>query len=133
MNPKAIGEVSEAAVLARLVLLGYPVLLPFGNNQRYDLVFEDKADGRLVRAQVKTGRYDGAVVRFPVASRNGFTGVRNSYHGAIDVFLVYVHALSEVYMVPVELTRRSECYLRVEPTKGGPTSTLRWAKDFVLT
>jgi hypothetical protein len=33
---------------------GYSVLLPFGVNQRYDLVLD--LDGRFVRAQCKTGR-----------------------------------------------------------------------------
>lgn len=39
-SPKAIGECSEAMVLARLVEVGYTVLKPFGDSKRYDLMIE---------------------------------------------------------------------------------------------
>jgi PD-(D/E)XK endonuclease len=36
MNPKMIGEISEAQVLAAFLQAGEVVLLPSGDNQRYD-------------------------------------------------------------------------------------------------
>jgi len=45
---------TEAAILGELVRRGYKVLIPFGTNQRYDLVFD--LDGDFARAQCKTGR-----------------------------------------------------------------------------
>lgn len=129
MNPKAVGEVSEAMVLARLVQLGYPVLIPFGNNQRYDLVYEE--NGKLVRAQVKTGRLLQGTISFSVASKNGFTGVRTGYANSVDVFLVYSPHLDKVYRVPVSEAPSNEMRLRVDPLrKFGPTSTVRWAMDY---
>lgn len=53
-HPKLIGDASTAMVLARLVQTGKLVLLPFSENQRYDLVI-DEGD-RFVRVQCKTGR-----------------------------------------------------------------------------
>lgn len=130
MNPKAVGEISEATVLALLVRLGYPVLIPFGNNQRYDFVIEE--DGKFVTLQVKTGRLSRGCVVFNSASINGFTGARTAYRDAVDDFVVYCPDTDEVYRVPVAMCGASSVALRVEPTLGGPKSTIRWAKDFVM-
>src|SRR5262249_30713483 len=51
-NTKSIGEVSEAIILAEFLKAGFPVLLPFGDNQRYDMVVE--VGGRFLRVQCKT-------------------------------------------------------------------------------
>jgi hypothetical protein len=39
-HPVDIGHRAEAAILVELVKRGYRVLLPFGVNQRYDLVLD---------------------------------------------------------------------------------------------
>ena len=53
-HPKAIGDRSTLAIMIALQSAGYTVLLPFGENTRYDLVIDDGA--RLARVQCKTGR-----------------------------------------------------------------------------
>ncbi len=69
MHPKAVGDRSEAHVLAALVEL-YPVVLhPWGENQRYDFVVEDD-QGDFTRIQVKTGRLRSGAVRFNAFSVN---------------------------------------------------------------
>lgn len=52
-NSKSVGERSEAAILNWLIQLGYAVSIPFGNNQRYDLIADDGKG--LIRVQCKTG------------------------------------------------------------------------------
>lgn len=52
-HPVDIGHRTEAAILARLVERGYNVLVPFGVNQRYDLVIE--SDGRFFEGPVQDG------------------------------------------------------------------------------
>ena len=54
-NTKAIGEISEAMILAEFLKAGIPVLMPFGDNQRYDMVVE--AGGQFLNVQCKTARY----------------------------------------------------------------------------
>ena len=54
MNSKHVGDTSEAQVIAALLKMGKNVLLPFGDNQRYDVVIEEK--GKFIRIQVKTAR-----------------------------------------------------------------------------
>jgi len=50
-TPKTIGDCSQAYIMAKLLEIGYSVLTPFGDNQRYDLVIED-AEGQLWRVQL---------------------------------------------------------------------------------
>jgi PD-(D/E)XK endonuclease len=99
-NPKAVGEMTEAVILAHLVQRGDTLLLPFGNNQQYMVI---DRDGDLIRAQCKTGRLRNGVVRFCVCSINGFTGEHRDYKGQADVFLVWFRELNTVYEVPVDV------------------------------
>lgn len=130
VNTKAKGEISEGHVIAHLLKRGFSVSMPFGDNQRYDLILDD--GNRLWRVQVKTARRcDGGII-FQTASVNGFTGVRRTYAGQIDLFLVYSPDLNKVYRIPVEECGAYNFKLRTEPTKGGPSSTVKWAKDYEL-
>ena len=129
MNTKGIGEVSEGIVLAHLLKSGRTVLLPFGNNQRYDLVVDE--DGTFVRVQVKTGRLERGCVVFNTSSVNGFTGKRTTYAGTADVFMVYCPATGGVYRVPVAECGASMMSLRVDPAAKN-WSTIHWAKDYLV-
>jgi hypothetical protein len=133
MNSKAKGEVSEGHVIASLLNHGYSLSVPFGDNQRYDLIVDDGE--RLWRAQVKTGRIRGGCLRFNCASINVLTQHRISYHGQIDLFLVYSPDTGKVYRVPIGEAPNAEMSLRLQATKGtkGPRSTIRWAADYELT
>ena len=133
-NPKAIGERSEGIVLAELMRLGCVVLLPFGNNQRYDLVVDE--GGTFVRAQVKTAWWTNGSIGFKTNSVNAFTGQRRTYVGDADVFMVYSPHTDKVYRVPVTECGTSATYLRVDPqpfpaTMRRPRPT-RWAADYEL-
>ncbi|HEY4433318.1 MAG TPA: group I intron-associated PD-(D/E)XK endonuclease, partial [Candidatus Cybelea sp.] len=61
-NTKAVGDLSEAVVLAELIQAGYKVSLPFGEGQRYDLILDN--EGVLSRVQVKTGRLRNGAILF---------------------------------------------------------------------
>lgn len=131
MNSKAVGELTEGIILAALLRKGFSVSLPFGNNQRYDLIVDNGE--RLLRAQCKTGHLVKGCISFAVASKNGFTGQRKPYHGQVDVFLVYCPSTDQVYQVPVSDDLRNEMRLRIDPLlPSAPVSKIRWAKDFTL-
>lgn len=130
MNPKAVGELSEAIILAHLMRKGWAVSLPFGNNQRYDMLIDDGNSIR--RAQCKTGRHTNGCIEFASSSKNGFTGKRTAYAAQVDVFLVYAPINEKIYLIPADQVTPTYTVLRVEPTHGGPTTTIRWAKDFEI-
>lgn len=129
MNTKAVGEITEAKVIARLLELGYSVSMPFGNNQKYDLILDTGSE--LLRAQVKTGRLRDGCVRFNTVSVNGFTKKRTSYDNYADVFIVYCAAVEGFYFVPVEDASKGAMQLRVEPTRNC-ISTVNWAEEYEL-
>jgi hypothetical protein len=86
------------AVMAALHEAGYAVLMPFGENTRYDLVVDDGCS--LQRIQCKTGRLYGGAVVFNTCSYyahhpNPKTTSRD-YIGQIDAFAVYCRATAGV-------------------------------------
>lgn len=136
---KSIGERSEAIILARLAEVGYTVLIPFGENHRYDLVIED-GDGKFYRIQCKTGRVSHGSIDFNTASNyyhhpnaNKKTDYhRKDYRGEIDYFAVYSPDTHKVYLVPVDHAPTTEGRLRLEPTKNNQEKNVRWAHDYEL-
>jgi PD-(D/E)XK endonuclease len=132
-NPKAVGERSEAMVLAGLLKNGEVVLQPFGDNQRYDLVVE--RDGKFLRVQCKTGRLKNGCVRFYTRSVNYIKGkvVKEAYYGQADIFGVYCPDNDKIYLVPVDQVGKDACHLRIDPAKKfAPHNTGRDASAFEL-
>ncbi len=77
MNSKGIGEKTEAKIISCLVLKEKVVLIPFGDNQRYDIVIEDD-DGTFKRIQCKTGRLKNGAIKFPTCSSSYHRTVKKS-------------------------------------------------------
>ena len=139
-HTKSIGQQSEAAIIAKLLEVGYNVLIPYlGENLRYDLVIED-ADGQFWRVQCKTGRVDSnkEVIDFNTSSsyyhhrKEGTTWGRKSYHDEIDYFAVYCHETGGIYFMPVDHVPGTEGRLRLLPTRNKQEKNIRWAKDYEL-
>lgn len=129
MHPSDKGYVTEAVVLAELVKLEVTVLVPHGNNHRYDLVI-DRGKG-FERVQCKTAHMDKGSVVFnayshSVGSKDGTRG----YFGEADLFGVYCVELDETYLVPVEEQGPTKIYLRVDPYTNGRTYEGKQACDY---
>lgn len=130
------GDISESAVVTRLLQRGYDVLLPYGQMHRYDLVIEH-ADGQFWRVQVKTGwlNEDQSVIEFATSSSMNYTvkhkGAR-SYRGQCEYFAIYVEALNKVYFIPVDAVSSVRSTLRLTPSKNNQEKHVRWAKDYEL-
>ena len=113
--------------------LGHSVLVPFGENTRYDLVIDHGT--RFERVQCKTGRLRNGAVHFGTTSCYGHhrdpATARRSYHGQIDTFAVYCVETGGVYLIPItELSNQSAAQLRVRPPRNGQSSRIRFAADF---
>lgn len=127
-NTKAIGEISEAMVLARFLQLGWVVLQPFGDNQRYDYVI-DRGVG-FERIQVKTGRIrKGSVVFSPTSSYAHRGRKAKGYKGQIEMFAVYCPDNDKVYLAPVGEFNTAGC-LRLYATKNNQNKGIKWANNF---
>jgi hypothetical protein len=127
-----VGTRTEAAIAGELVRRGYRVLLPFGTNQRYDLVLD--LDGSFARVQCKTGRLRNGCVNFSAQSVRANTRkvMTRPYIGEIELFLVYCPEIGRIYAVPIDEATRSQGYLRIAPTANGQHKGVRWAKDYEL-
>jgi len=131
-HPVDIGHRSEAAILAELVKRGYSVLLPFGVNQRYDLVLD--CDGRFLRAQCKSGRLRNGSVEFRACSTQSNTQKTRTrgYAGQVDLFIVYCPQNDQVLVIPADEVPATGMYLRVDPPRNRQAKRVRWAKDYEL-
>lgn len=132
-HPVDVGLRTEAAILSELIQRGYSILVPWGVNQRHDLVLD--LGGEFVRAQCKTGRLRNGSIEFNTASVqcNMRRTVARDYGGDVDVFLVHCpRRPNGVYCVPVEDAGSYRTYLRIEPTLNGQTQRVRWASDYEL-
>jgi PD-(D/E)XK endonuclease len=118
---KDIGDRTTLAVMLALRMAGLSVLVPFGENTRYDLVVDD---GRqFLRVQCKTGRFRGGAVCFKVASsyahHSSARVARRGYLGQADYFGVFCPETGGVYLVPVADAPDTQVHLRVDPALNG--------------
>jgi hypothetical protein len=131
-HPVDVGQRTEAVILSELVRRGYRVLLPFGVNQRYDLVLD--LDGQFMRVQCKTGRLRDGGVFFATQSTRSNTrkAVSRGYLGDADLFLVHCPQNGCTYAVPVKDAVTGKMFLRVTPPANGQAKGVRWAKNYEL-
>jgi hypothetical protein len=124
------GNAAEAAVLQALTEAGLHVLIPFGGGLPFDLAAA-LPNGRLLRIQVKAGRIKKGCVEFNSASTDHGRGQQH-YRGRADVIAVFVPALGQVFMVPVDDCPTSRGYLRLEPARNNQRRRVRRAEDYSI-
>jgi PD-(D/E)XK nuclease superfamily protein len=134
-HPKAKGDRSVLAIMLALNEAGYALLVPFGENTRYDLVIDDGS--RLSRVQCKTGRLRSGAVTFNVCSTYAHHPnprvVRRDYHGQVDYFAVFCPDNRRAYLIPIaELPLRKQGRLRVDPPRNNQRLGIRFAADFEI-
>jgi PD-(D/E)XK endonuclease len=114
---------------------GNRVLVPFGENTRYDLVIERA--GKFSRVQCKTGRLLKGAVCFRTSSSyfhhpNPKIYVRD-YKGQVDLFAVFCPETGAVYLVPIEdVPPMNQASLRVEPARNNQRSGVRLGTDYQI-
>ena len=109
MDTKGVGNIGEAKVLCKFVELGIPVYLPFGDNERSDLIAE--FNGKLNKIQVKTSvkAEDGKMI-FDLTSstQHRSNGVKHKYTTSeIDYFACYNIARDKIFLIAVDKPRSS--------------------------
>jgi PD-(D/E)XK nuclease superfamily protein len=134
-HPKDIGDETTLAVMAALRHADLAVLLPFGENTRYDLVIDDGLS--FSRVQCKTGRLRDGAVRFNVCSCYGHHqrpgDSRRGYLGQIEFFGVYCPETTGVYLVPItDVPLKSQAALRVDEPRNNQRRNIRKASDYEI-
>lgn len=132
MNSKQIGNITELETMLAFVKLGYNVLTPYGDCERYDFVVDYK--GKFVKVQCKTSHSNDNGASFSFSGRSCHRKDGNIIHHyysneEIDYFATTYNG--KCYLIPVE-----ECgadkKLRLLPTKNNQIRGVTWAKDYEL-
>ena len=130
MNPSQIGLITEMKCQLFLVELGYNVLIPVGNHQKYDLVIE--SNGKFTKIQVKhasiqdEGRSFLVKTRYDVRDISKSQRVRHERYSENDCDYFMTEYNGIFYIFPVFGTMETKFWL--EKPK---LSTQKFAKDFV--
>jgi PD-(D/E)XK endonuclease len=123
------------AIMAALQAQGYAILVPFGENTRYDLVIDNGAC--LSRVQCKTGRLRNGSVRFNTCSSYSHhqnpAVEKRTYEGEIDEFAVFCPDTCGVYLLPIEDVRATRvATLRVDPARNHQRKGVRLAAAYEI-
>lgn len=112
-DTKSKGDTCEGIVMAVLLQTGKKVLVPFGENRRYDIAIDE--DGKLVRVQCKMGKLDRGVIRFNTCSSHYHRGGSlKGYRGEVEFFGVFCPQNGRVYLIPTEKVPVGHGILRVD-------------------
>jgi hypothetical protein len=88
-NSKDRGDETEAKIIYTLISSGYSVSVPFGDNDKYDLIVDDSE--ALYRIQCKTAwTTKKGTMRFNTHSQTTKNGEyhERTYHGDVDAFAI---------------------------------------------
>lgn len=127
MHKKTKGAIAEFYVCADLMKQGWRVLLPYGENNRYDVVAEK--EGRFVRIQVKYTTPKNGKMYVNCQSSNNWS-VESYTSAQIDVIAAFNPRDHHVYYVPVGEICKTSMSLRLDPPKNGQKKKVRYAKNF---
>ena len=133
MNSKDVGNITEVSCMLEFMKLGYPVLTPYGDCQRYDFVVE--INGKFYRIQAKTANdtyiNDGYIVfRCDNTTTKNGKVVHHSYdESEIDYFSTFYDG--KCYLVPVNECSRNK-RLRFTAPKNGQRLGITFASEYEL-
>lgn len=130
MNTKVKGNKAEGIILSQFLRYDIPVLLPFGDNEKYDLVIDINDEFKSV--QVKHGRYRNGCVISDIRHRIGKNRIDyETYNGKVDYIAIWCSEIDECYIIDLKEFQNTEVRLRVEDAKKNHPS-INWADEYLL-
>ena len=128
-NTKDRGDVTESRIIHEMIARGYSVSVPFGDNDKYDLIIDDGRD--LYRVQCKTAWQNKAeTIRFNTHSLTTADGEyhEETYYDRIDAFVVRYPATEQLYWIDVDEATTQKMELRFEADLHHPA--INWAEKY---
>ena len=134
MNSKNIGNIGEVKVLAKFVELGIPVYLPFGDNEKADLIAD--FNGKLNKIQVKTSikAQDGKMI-FDLTSStiHRKNGVKHIYTSdEIDYFACYNIDRDKIFLIDINEAPNTTITIRYEKPKNNQIQGIKFEEDYLF-
>jgi len=127
------GNITEGAVLSALMRTGRVVLVPFGLQADYDIVFEEA--GTFYKVQCKTGQMVDGAITFNLCTvkvKKGGGYENCPYGDKVDFFGVYCPVNGKCYLVPAQDVGRRQGCLRLEMPKNKQVKGVRWADAYEM-
>ena len=134
LSSKQIGNITEIECMLSFIKLGYNVLTPYGDCERYDFVAD--IQGKLIKIQVKhacDSHIDEGYITFRCLNKTTQKGkiVNHPYSDEqIDYFATFYNG--KCYLVPVNEVGSSSKNLRFTPPKNGQTKGITFAQEYEL-
>lgn len=133
VDTKTIGELTEQIVITKLMLKGFTVLKPIGDNQRYDIVLDLK--GSFYKIQIKTRKITNGKIYCSLKRiiTNNHKSERKEYSiDEIDCFIVYCYETDKMYAIPMEENYNPNLILRVDEPFNNQKKNINYAKDYEI-
>lgn len=134
MNTKRIGNIGEAKTLCKFVEKGIPVYVPFGDNEKSDLIAE--FNGKLNRIQIKTSvKAEDEKIIFNLVSSTSRrkNGVKHIYtNEEIDYFVCYNIERDKLFIISVDEASNSQLTIRYIKPKNGQILGVKFEEDYLL-
>ena len=134
MNSKKIGNIGEAKILCKFVELGIPVYLPFGDNEKADLIAD--FNGKLNKIQIKTSikAEDGKMI-FDLTSSTVHrkNGEKHIYtKDEIDYFACYNIARDKIFLIPINEAPNTAITIRYEKPKNNQNQGIKLEENYLI-
>lgn len=134
MNSKRIGNIGEAKVLAKFVEMGIHIYIPFGDDEKADLVAE--FNGKLNKIQVKTSiksKNGCSIFDLTSSTAHRTNGGRRKYSNSeIDYFALYSLDRDKIYLMKAPDNPMTAITIRFEDTKSGKKIGVNYESDFLI-
>ncbi|WP_128477360.1 group I intron-associated PD-(D/E)XK endonuclease [Halorussus pelagicus] len=128
-NTKDRGDESEAKIIHELLSNGCSVSIPFGDNDKYDLIVDDGED--LYRIQCKTAwKNKQNTIRFNTHSQTTQEGEyhEKTYYGEVDAFIVRYPEDETLYWIDIDEATKQKMELRFDAEIEHPS--INWATEY---
>ena len=131
MNTKTKGIITEIETMLSFARLGYAILTPYGDNERYDFIVD--IDNRFYRIQCKTARVDREGTFFiDCCSSNILNGKCIHYYYTPDeIDFLATTFKGQTYLIPIK-EGKTQMRLRLKPTVNHQNSGINWAEDYEI-
>lgn len=130
-NSKDRGDETEITIIHELVSAGYSVSIPFGDNNKYDLIVGD--GDALYRIQWKTAwETEEGRIRFNTHSQTTRDGTyhEQTYENVIDAFMVRYPMEEKLFWIDVAEAGRKKMVLRFDAEIDHPS--INWAEEYTF-
>ncbi len=126
---KQKGDLAEVAIMKDLLKKGYKVSIPFGEDNKYDLIVLKK--NKFLRLQCKYSKVKNNMIRVRCRSANNWKLLKYTAKD-IDYIVVYNIVNDTCYYIPSKMFKngRNAINLRLTPPKSGRRKDVNWASNF---